>query len=194
MTYAIGIDLGTTNSALCYCDLDRIDVPTQLLPISQNATSVSDKVSQQLLPSYIYVLNQAEYAQKFADADDSSSTLKESAFSVGAFARQTALTIPGRVIHSAKSWLTLHHIDHSSGLLPWESQDLSPERLISPTHASALILRHCAEAWNSRFPNSPLHEQAISITVPASFDYAACERTREAARLAGFSENVVLLE
>jgi molecular chaperone DnaK (HSP70) len=47
--------------------------------------------------------------------------------------------------------------------------------------------------WNHRFPEAPLEQQEIVITVPASFDEAARSLTVEAAKIAGLMQ-VRLLE
>jgi hypothetical protein len=44
---------------------------------------------------------------------------------IGQFARAKAGETPGRVVHSAKSWLCHHAADRSAPFLPWGSSDLS---------------------------------------------------------------------
>jgi hypothetical protein len=111
---------------------------------------------------------------------------------VGEFARQRAVQAPGRVVASAKSWLSHTGIDRRAAVLP----DAAPPDVerISPVEASYRILDHLCEAY--RFlqrPGGELSEQEVVLTVPASFDAAARDLTLEAALAAGF-ENVHLLE
>jgi hypothetical protein len=49
-------------------------------------------------------------------------------------------------------------------------------------------------AWEHAFPDAPIAQQQVILTVPASFDAAARELTREAALSAGLPANLVLLE
>src|SRR5690606_18044090 len=84
----------------------------------------------------------------------------------GKFARRRAGETPGRVAHSAKSWLGHHGVDRNSPFLPWASEEISPSEKISPIRASALLLNYLRGAWDARFPDSPFDAQAISVTVP----------------------------
>jgi hypothetical protein len=59
---------------------------------------------------------------------------------------------------------------------------------ISPLHASAAYLAHVRAAWNHRFPESPLQDQELVLTVPASFDEAARALTVQAAAIAGLAQ------
>ena len=105
---------------------------------------------------------------------------------------------PGRVVHSAKSWLCHHTSDRSARFLPWGSEDIARDSKISPVRASALILNHLKRAWNSRFAAAGVEfefdRQEITVTVPASFDAAAQRLTLMAALEAGFPETIRLLE
>jgi molecular chaperone DnaK (HSP70) len=51
-----------------------------------------------------------------------------------------------------------------------------------------------AAAWQQAFPDAPFADQKVVLTVPASFDAAARELTREAALAAGLPPDFVLLE
>jgi hypothetical protein len=110
---------------------------------------------------------------------------------VGAFARDEGTKTPGRLIASAKSWLSHSGVDRTAELLPWQGA-ADVERL-SPVEVSARYLRHMRAAWDARFPHAPLADQDVVITLPASFDEVARELTVEAARLAGLPR-VVLIE
>ena len=63
----------------------------------------------------------------------------------GVFARDEGALIPGRLISSAKSWLSNPHVDRTAALLPWGSE---AEARLSPVEASARLLAHIRDAWN----------------------------------------------
>ncbi|MGM0488786.1 MAG: Hsp70 family protein, partial [Planctomycetota bacterium] len=110
---------------------------------------------------------------------------------VGVYAREQGGKAPGRLIASAKSWLCHSGINRTADVLPW--QGAADVDRLSPVQASARILQHIREAWDARFPDAPLAEQDIILTLPASFDEIARELTVEAAAEAGLAR-VVLLE
>ena len=60
--------------------------------------------------------------------------------------------------------------------------------------ASQRYLEHLVAAWEAAFPEAPIAEQHVVLTVPASFDAGAGELTREAALAAGLAAELVLLE
>jgi hypothetical protein len=191
--FVVGIDLGTTNSALAYVDTgvgEEEDVrPTHLfIPQVVQPGTVEDRP---LLPSYLYLPGPNELpAGSLRLPWDAARD-----FAVGEFARQQGSVVPTRVVNSAKSWLCHPGIDRRAAVLPWKAPDNA--RRVSPLEASTLYLKHLAEAWNYKMakdrPENRLEHQDIILTVPASFDAAARELTVEAARAAGF-ENVTLLE
>jgi hypothetical protein len=99
--------------------------------------------------------------------------------------------VPGRLIASTKSWLCHPGVDRTAPVLPWGAP---PDvQKLSPVQASAMLLRHLSEAWNTAHPNAPLAGQPVVITVPASFDESARALTVSAAREAGL-QNFTLLE
>ena len=65
---------------------------------------------------------------------------------------------------------------------------------VSPVTASQRYLEHLVAAWEHAFPDAPIAEQIVVLTVPASFDAAARELTREAALAAGLPASLILLE
>ncbi len=104
---------------------------------------------------------------------------------IGVLARTLGAKTQGRVVASAKSWLSHPSVDRTAPILPWgSSQDVVK---VSPVIASASYLAHVKSAWNARFNDSPLEKQDIVITVPASFDDAARSLTLEATRIAGLT-------
>ncbi len=188
--FSIGIDLGTTNSVLAFVPLAG-DAASEVLPITQ-WEQTSALVERATLPSFLYLPEDAVGERMRGKAAGGG------AWIAGQFARDRARDAPGRVAHSAKSWLCHHGADREAALLPWGSRDIAAEAKISPVHASALILSYFRGAWNDRFAalgaDWAFDAQDITITVPASFDAAAQRLTLMAARQAGFPETVRLLE
>src|SRR2546423_13231180 len=138
--FSIGIDLGTTNCALAFVPLGS-EARSEIFGIQQWDTS-STITEFSGLPSFLYLPDQATAAQiqpaKTADEE----------WIVGRLARKKAAESPGRVVHSAKSWLCHHTSDRSARFLPWESDDIASDSKVSPVSASALILNHLKQAWN----------------------------------------------
>jgi molecular chaperone DnaK (HSP70) len=186
--FAIGIDLGTTNSALAYTPLAGEAEPA-VLAIPQ-WESLGRLVEAPTLPSFLYLPEEAVAALLHCRGARSDEWI------VGRFARAKISETPERVVHSAKSWLGYHMADRLAAILPWGSQDLTREQKISPVRASAFILSALRDAWNNRFAEAgfAFDDQDITVTVPASFDAAAQRLTLTAAQEAGFPEDVYLLE
>jgi molecular chaperone DnaK (HSP70) len=65
---------------------------------------------------------------------------------------------------------------------------------LSPLDVSARYLAHIRAAWDAQFPDAPIANQDVLITVPASFDPAARELTVRAAADAGLGQVTVLEE
>ncbi len=113
-------------------------------------------------------------------------------YAVGEFARRQSADSPDRTVGAAKSWLCQSSVERHTRILPWQAPEGVPQ--ISPVNASQRYLEHLVQAWEAAHPDSPLSEQHVVLTVPASFDPAARELTCEAARRAGLPESLVLLE
>ncbi|MBR4833760.1 MAG: Hsp70 family protein [Thermoguttaceae bacterium] len=128
------------------------------------------------------------------DAARSSGTSNPNAlYLVGEIALRRAAETPERTVVSAKSWLTHSRVDRREPILPWGAPDGTSR--VSPVEASRRYLAHLAAAWNDAFPDAPIFEQQVVLTVPASFDESARELTREAAVGAGFNpETLIFLE
>ncbi len=185
--YVVGIDLGTTNSAVCFVDTDVENWKIETFAIAQ---VVAEGQVEQLetLPSFYYEALPVECAAGVTRLP----WLKEApAGTVGVYARDHGRTLPGRMIESAKSWLCHNGVDRKAALLPWHGA-ADVERL-SPVEATARCLRHMKDAWDASYEGHPLAEQDIVLTIPASFDEVARELTVAAARVAGLPR-VVLLE
>jgi molecular chaperone DnaK (HSP70) len=185
--YAIGIDLGTTNSVVAFVDLTREVHQIELLPLPQLiAPGTIEK--RPILPSFLYLASDAESGSGSFDM----AWAKKRDYAVGEFARKQAVEAPTRVVGSAKSWLAHSRVDRHQAILPWGAP---PEvKKVSPVEASRRYLEHVISSWNAAFPESVFADQQITLTVPASFDAGARDLTREAALEAGFPDEFVLLE
>jgi molecular chaperone DnaK (HSP70) len=191
--YVVGIDLGTTNSALAYADTRNATdapAPIQVLAIPQ-VVGVNDVGERPLLPSFLYLAADKEFPAGGLDLPWKSPAGR----AVGAFAREHGAKVPGRLVSSAKSWLSHAGVDRRGAILPWTAAaDLAR---ISPVEASTAYLAHLRDAWNQAIAGKTaadrLEHQEVFLTVPASFDAVARELTVEAARGAGL-EQVTLLE
>jgi hypothetical protein len=184
VTRAVGIDLGTTNSAVASAALEG-GAP-EVLAIPQ-LVAPGEVQARPLLPSFLYLPHPAELpAGALAlpwepDAGDA----------VGELARDRGALTPVRLVSSAKSWLSHPALDRRAASLPVGSPEEVPK--VSPLDASARYLAHLRAAWDAASPGAPLAAQRVTLTVPASFDAVARELTVEAARKAGL-EAVTLLE
>jgi hypothetical protein len=185
--YVVGIDLGTTNSAVMYVDAEESLWRVRVLPIPQ-LVDAGQVESRETLPSFHYQAAEAEFP---AGALKLPWQAEATRIAVGVFARDHGGQTPGRLIASAKSWLCHSGVDRTADLLPWHAA-ADVERL-SPVEVSARYLRHIHDAWNAAFKREPLSEQDVVLTLPASFDEVARELTIEAAARAGL-ERVVLIE
>ncbi|WP_373500455.1 Hsp70 family protein [Desulfococcus sp.] len=190
--YIIGIDLGTTNSAVSYVDLapaDRDAMRIRSFQIPQ-LTGAGEFSRLPVLPSFIYIPGEYDISRTaitipWRTEDDNF---------VGSFSRDHGATVPARLVSSAKSWLCHDKADRYARILPWGAGDEVAK--VSPVGATAYFLRHIRNAWNHDQGEDPefyLENQRVTITVPASFDEVARDMTLEAAAMAGFGQ-VTLLE
>ncbi len=179
VTLVVGIDLGTTHSAIASGrrDTSQAEVPGIEQWIAPGTTGI-----EPLLPSFLFLPPAAETTtDPFGDAP----------WILGELARRRGREVPARLVSSAKSWLCHAGVDRTAPILPWGSDD--PEILrMSPLEASARLLEHMRRGWDAAHPGAPLSAQEVVLTVPASFDEVARELTVRAARQAGLS--VRLLE
>ncbi|MEO8119939.1 MAG: Hsp70 family protein, partial [Rhodoferax sp.] len=125
-----------------------------------------------------------------ADSDSNEAGLEQVVF--GQLARQLGAQVPGRLVSSAKSWLSHTTVDRLAPILPWGAAADVPK--VSPVAASASYLSYVRAAWNWKFPHSPLEQQELVLTVPASFDEGARALTLSAARQAGLPKLRLLEE
>lgn len=199
--YVVGIDLGTTNNVVAYAPLasppgaavesaTATEPRIQLLSIPQ-LVAPNTVESRSSLPSFIY-----------SGTPEESSSYQlpwggGGPLAVGEYARRQSAEVPQRTTLAAKSWLANSRVDRHLAILPWDAP--AEVEKLSPVAASEAYLRHLVAAWNQAMAadgeeSAPLHDQKVVLTVPASFDAAARELTREAALAAGLPDDFVLLE
>ncbi|MFC5513892.1 Hsp70 family protein [Massilia jejuensis] len=179
--YLVSIDLGTTNTVLAYAAPGASQV--ELFAIDQ-LVAPGEVAGAPLLPSARYHPAQEELGPgqlqlpwQLADVAGVERV------AIGRLARILGAATPGRLVASAKSWLSHPGVDRMAPILPWGGEPDVPK--VSPVAASASYLSHLRANWNIRFPDHRLEDQQVVLTVPASFDEGARALTLEAARMAG---------
>ena len=198
--FVLGIDLGTTNCALAYAEIvpeggeSKASAP-QILQIPQ-VVGAGECADRPVLPSFLYLPRDGEFQEEALDLPWTAPVEGKLPWLVGTFARDYGAKVPGRLVSSAKSWLSHGVVDRSSGILP----TTAPEDLqkISPVQASATYLAHLRDAWNQYSAANGLdavfEDQEIFLTVPASFDTVARDLTIQAARQIGAKHLTILEE
>jgi len=190
--YIIGIDLGTTNSALARCDAAAAEQKGQIevhsIPQLVNANEVAERT---LLPSFLYIPGEFD----FPKGSLALPWEPEPKLVIGELARKRGAESPNRLVASAKSWLSYAAVDRTAPILPWQAPEEVPK--LSPLEASSNFLQYLRTVWDSGEAGEQgqfaLAEQDVLLTVPASFDEEARELTRRAAEQAGY-DHVTLLE
>ncbi len=155
----VGIDLGTTNSLISYMDLTG----PRIIPSGDG----------NLVPSIVSVTESGEIA-------------------VGAPARELLLTHPGRTVYSVKRLMGRgrQDIEQELKLFPFRIAEGSEsvlqlklgERTFTPPEISAYVLRQLKQNAEVHL-KSPVHKAVI--TVPAYFNDAQRQATKDAGRIAG---------
>src|SRR3954463_16371012 len=169
--FVVGLDLGTTNSALAYVDTGAGDAAkVTAFPVPQ-VVAQGVVEPRPLLPSFLYLPGPGEQpagSLKLPWAPDRD-------YAVGEYARNHGSQVPTRLVSSAKSWLCHPGIDRRGPVLPWKAPEGG--RRVSPVEASTLYLKHLVESWNYQLardlPDRRMEQQEVVLTVPASFDAAA---------------------
>ncbi|CAJ7380466.1 hsp70 family protein [Burkholderia pseudomallei] len=188
--FIVGIDLGTSNTVVAYVEAGGDAI--RVFDVEQ-LVAPGEVGARPLLPSARYHPAPGEFAPgdlrlpwrdagESVDARAASDAGDAPPAVIGTLARALGAQVPGRLVTSAKSWLSHASVDRLAPILPWGAADAHGK--VSPVAACASYLAHVRAAWNRRFPDAPLERQDIVLTVPASFDDGARALTLEAARLA----------
>jgi molecular chaperone DnaK (HSP70) len=169
----IGIDLGTTNSALAFIDereAEERDFPPIHIFETPQLVAPGRTEPRRTLPSFLFL---------------------EDGQPVGVYAREQGALVPTKLVHSAKSWLSNPDVDRTAKILPWDSPESG--RVLSPVEVSSRYLAAFRQAWD-QVKSLTLAGQDIVLTVPASFDEEARELTIMAAAEAGLPKLTLLEE
>ena len=122
------------------------------IPQLANPGEVRD---EDLLPSFLYLPGAERFPGRLARA-----ALGRAAASyvVGRLAQKRGVENAGRLVSSAKSWLSHSGVDRTAPLLPFRA----PEGVakISPVEASRRYLEHLREAWDAKMPDAPFARAA----------------------------------
>ena len=192
--FLISIDLGTTNCVVSFVDNNSEDKEPKILNIMQ--WDGDGVVELPYLPSFVYCLGKGEIkrnARKLPIHPENFSAK----YIIGIDAKRRSLTEPGRVIHSAKSWLAHKGIAPKEPSLPWNSDHVIGDQRISPFEVTDLLLEHIRLSWTYQVGlehEEEFTDQKITITVPASFSIISQQSTVEASLSAGYPESTEFLE
>jgi len=179
--YLVGIDLGTSHTVVAYCPIDQ-SADIYLFTIEQFVRPGEIEALDEL-PSVRYHAASAEMNESEVYLPGFKRTGESKLVLYGQVARFLGSKSQGRLITSAKSWLSHPTADRTAAILPWGKV---PDDVIkvSPVEASRSYLAYIREAWNHHFPQAPLEEQSVVVTIPASFDEMSRVLTLEASALA----------
>jgi hypothetical protein len=187
--FSLGIDLGTSNSAIALSEVDSDQ--TNIIEITQvlGPNQIGEKPT---LASALYIPHPDEFPEgafPLPWRSDAHGPI------IGHFARDHGALVPDRLVTSAKSWLSNPHIDPRQRNLPWKS-DIREEKR-SAFDCSRSYLEHIRDSFRYVVRNQgkelDLADGQVVLTIPASFDDIARNLTAEAAEAAGLGK-VVLLE
>ncbi len=170
--FAVGIDLGTTNTVVASAPLDGT-AEAQVFDVPQ-LVGPGEIEARPLFPSLLYAPVPGERSED---------PFEDGTWALGEIARRRGADVPGRLIASSKSWLVHAGVDRTAAILPWGAPEQAPR--LSPVEAAQRLLAHVRRVWDEAHPDARLSEQEVVLAVPASFDEAARELTVEAARRAG---------
>ena len=199
--FIIGVDLGTTNTAVAVVDTRSAGQRVEVFPVPQ-LVAPGELEPRRQLPSFVYLpgdhdLSPAETALPWGEPGALGKGTAGLRRVVGELARAQGARVPGRMIASAKSWLCHGGVDRNAPILPWGDAGADGAAKLSPVQAQAGVLQHIKDAWDTAQDagqeGGRFVDQEIIVTVPASFDEAARELTLAAAQMAGYPD-IVLLE
>ena len=182
----LGIDLGTTNCGFASVAPDP-HAPVELFSIPQ-LTNPGEVQSAPILESALYLAREGEFAAGALDLPWQEGSPRIT----GRLAARRGVETLGRLVTSAKSWLSSTEADRTAPILPVDAPDGAPR--VSPLEASRAYLEHLKQAWDHVHPETPFERQDVVLTVPASFDEVARQLTQKAASQAGYKKLVLLEE
>ncbi|MGH9667021.1 MAG: Hsp70 family protein, partial [Bryobacteraceae bacterium] len=136
--FVIGIDLGTTNSALAYASAiagEREQPPVMQFEIPQ-LVNPNEVREEPLLPSSLYLHGPAD----FPAGSLALPWNPEPEFVAGVLAAKRGIESSARLVSSAKSWLSHSGVDRTASILPVTAPD--GVKKISPVEASSRYLEH----------------------------------------------------
>ncbi len=138
--YAVGIDLGTSNTVLAYAELGEsahgAAGPVTLFDVEQ-LVAPGEVAALPLLPSVRYQAGAGELAAADLQLPWDAPT-PTAPVVIGSLARKLGAQVPGRLVASAKSWLSHAGVDRLAPILPWGAPADVPK--VSPVEASASYL------------------------------------------------------
>src|SRR4051812_25410706 len=113
--FTVGIDLGTTNSALAWAAQagDSGEAEVQIFPIPQ-LVNPGEVASADLLPSSLYIPGAGE----FVEGSLALPWNNRPEYVTGILARNRGVENASRLVTSAKSWLSNQNADPTQPLLP----------------------------------------------------------------------------
>ncbi len=114
--YVVGLDLGTTNSAMASVETTVTPWSIQTFVVPQ-VVAPGQIEARESLPSFHYQPAAGEFSPGALQLGWSST---EPTHMVGLFARDQGTLAPARLINSAKSWLCHPGVDRTAELLPWQ--------------------------------------------------------------------------
>src|SRR5437763_13506074 len=112
--FVVGIDLGTTNSALSYFDTGVGDEPALRHLAIPQVTQPGLVEERSLLPSFLYLPGPNEQPAGSMNLPWASGR----DYCVGEFARNFGSQVPTRLVASAKSWSSHRGADRKQPILP----------------------------------------------------------------------------
>src|SRR6202050_2970031 len=142
--YIVGIDLGTTNSALARCDATAAEEESRIevrgIPQLVNPNEVAERT---LLPSFLYIPGEFD----FPKGSLALPWEPEPKLVIGELARKRGAESPNRLVASAKSWLSYAGVNRTTPILPWQAPEEVPK--LSPLAASSLLLQYLRTVWDN---------------------------------------------
>ena len=138
--FSLGIDLGTSNSAIALSEVDSEQ--TDIIELTQvlGPNRIGEKPT---LPSALYIPHPDEFPEGTFPLPWQ--TAGGGGAIIGHFARDHGALVPDRLITSAKSWLSNPHIDPRQRILPWNSE--IKEQKLSAFDCSRFYLEHIRESF-----------------------------------------------